>query len=100
MQIIYEYDNVNSSENLESFAAEKLNKLEEKFDFVHRADVFFKKENTTATETGSICNIRLSMPGPRIFAEASHANFQQSISESINDLERQLRKHKEKMRNY
>jgi putative sigma-54 modulation protein len=40
------------------------------------------------------------MPGPRLFAEATHDNFESSISESINDLERQLRKRKEKMKNY
>ncbi|MBJ2174343.1 ribosome-associated translation inhibitor RaiA [Aureibaculum sp. A20] len=100
MQIIFEYHDVNSSTNLESFVTEKLNNLEEKYDFVIRADVFFKKENTSSDETGFICNIRLSLPGPRLFAEATHDNFQSSIAESINDLQRQLRKRKEKMINY
>ncbi|MDY7394975.1 ribosome-associated translation inhibitor RaiA [Aureibaculum sp. 2210JD6-5] len=100
MQIIFEYHDVNTSDHLEDFATKKLNDLQEKYDFVHRADVFFKKENTTSDETGLICNIRLSMPGPRLFAEATHDSFQESISESVSDLERQLRKHKEKMRNY
>jgi putative sigma-54 modulation protein len=100
MQIIYEYHDVNTSKHLENFVAEKLNDLEKKYDFIIRADVFFKKENTSSDETGLICNIRLSMPGPRLFAEATHDNFESSISESINDLERQLRKRKEKMKNY
>ena len=100
MQIVYEYHDVNPSMHLENFVAEKLNKLKEKYDFILRADVFFKKENTSSDAIGLICNIRLSMPGPRMFAEASHGNFESSISESINDLERQLRKRKEKMRNY
>ncbi len=100
MQIIFEYHDVNTSNDLESFVTEKLNTLKEKYDFVHRADVFFKKENTSSDETGLICNIRLSMPGPRLFAEATHDNFHSSISESINDLERQLRKRKEKMQDH
>ncbi|QCX39101.1 ribosome-associated translation inhibitor RaiA [Aureibaculum algae] len=100
MQIIFEYHDVNSSNDLENLVTEKLNDLEEKYDFVHRADVFFKKENTSSDETGLICNIRLSMPGPRLFAEATHSNFQFSIAESINDLESQLRKRKDKMINY
>lgn len=62
--------------------------------------MFFKKENTSSDETGLICNIRLSLSGPRLFAEASHDNFHNSISELINDLERQLRKRKEKMTNH
>lgn len=100
MQVIFEYDNVEGNQQLEDFAKEKLAHLGEKYDAVIRADVFFKLENTTSDDTGKICNIRLSLPGPRLFAEASHANFENSISESINDLERQLRKRKGKERDY
>lgn len=100
MQVIFEYDEVAGSQRLEDFANEKLEQLGMKYDMVIRADVFFKEENTTSDETGKICNIRLSLPGPRLFAEASHDNFEDSISESINDLGRQLRKRKEKMRDY
>ncbi|WP_282143677.1 ribosome hibernation-promoting factor, HPF/YfiA family [Cellulophaga baltica] len=100
MQIIYEYHDVTSSDRLEAMAKEKLDKLKEKYDILIRADVFFKEENTSSDETGKICNIRLSLPGPRLFAEASHDNFQSSISETINELERQLRKKKEKMQQH
>ncbi|AIZ43860.1 MULTISPECIES: ribosome hibernation-promoting factor, HPF/YfiA family [Cellulophaga] len=100
MQIIYEYHDVTSSDRLEAMAKEKLDKLKEKYDMLIRADVFFKEENTSSDETGKICNIRLSLPGPRLFAEASHDNFQSSISETINELERQLRKKKEKMQQH
>ena len=100
MQIVFEYHNVSSSDTLEKLAKDKLEKLKEKYEMVIRADVFFKAENTSSDETGKICNIRLSLPGPRLFAEASHDNFESSISESINDLERQLRKRKEKMKSY
>ena len=100
MQIIFEYHDVSASETLEETTREKLEKLESKYSDVIRADVFFKTENTTSDETGKICNIRLSLPGPRLFAEASHDNFTDSVSESISDLERQLRKRKEKMSTY
>ncbi len=59
-----------------------------------------KTENTSSPETGKICNIRLSLPGPRLFAEASHKNYEASIKESINDLDRQLKKRKEKLKPY
>ncbi|WP_066225178.1 ribosome hibernation-promoting factor, HPF/YfiA family [Formosa haliotis] len=100
MQIIFEYHDVQASESLEKLTREKLEKLGEKFEMVIRGDVFFKVENTTSDETGKICNIRLSLPGPRLFAEASHDNFPDSISESISDLERQLRKRKDKMKTF
>lgn len=100
MQVIFEYHDVEGSQRLEDFAKEKLEQLGEKYDMVIRADVFFKLENTTSDETGKICNIRLSLPGPRLFAEASHDNFNDAISESISDLERQLRKRKGKSKDY
>ncbi|WP_421824473.1 ribosome hibernation-promoting factor, HPF/YfiA family [Flagellimonas oceanensis] len=97
MQIIFEYDEVAQSDRLEAMAKEKLEKLSNKYDMVIRADVFFKEENTSSDETGKICNIRLSLPGPRLFAESSEENFVKSIGKSVDNLERQLRKQKEKM---
>ncbi len=100
MDINFEYDNVNASERLEALATEKINKLVNKYDFMIRADVFFKTENTSSDDTGMICNIRISAPGPRLFAEASHSSFEASIKESVNDLDRQLKKRKEKMKSH
>ncbi|MDX6745980.1 ribosome-associated translation inhibitor RaiA [Polaribacter sp. PL03] len=100
MNINFEYHNVNASKRLEEFAKEKLESLYTKFQIIIRADVFFKTENTSSDETGMICNIRLSVPGPRLFAEASNSNFKTSITESINDLEKQLTKKKGKLANH
>lgn len=98
MNINFEYNQVKASERLEALAIKKLEKLEDKYDFIIRADVFFRSENTSAKQTGKICNIRLSVPGPRLFAEASHATYEASIASSVEDLERQLRRRKEKMK--
>jgi putative sigma-54 modulation protein len=97
MDINFQYDAVKASDRLEIMAAQKLNKLLDKYDFIIRADVFFRKENTANPDKGRICNIRVSAPGPRLFAEASHGSFEASIAEAVGDLERQLRKRKEKM---
>jgi len=98
MDINFKYDEVKASDRLEIMAAKKLDKLQDKYDFIIRADVLFKKENTSSPNTGMICKIRLSAPGPQLFAEASHGNFEASIAESVSDLERQLRKRKEKIK--
>ncbi|WP_209400463.1 ribosome hibernation-promoting factor, HPF/YfiA family [Pseudozobellia sp. WGM2] len=100
MEIIFEYDNVSASERLEELATNKINKLVDKFDFLVRADVFFKKENTSTPETGLVCNIRLSAPGPRLFAESSNESFEASIKESVSSLERQLKKRKEELKSH
>ena len=100
MTINYEYHDVSASESLEAYTEEKLKSIFNHYEFVIRADVFFKTENTTSNETGMICGIRLSAPGPRLFAEASHDNFREAVSETIDELSRQLRKRKEKMKSH
>ncbi|TDQ31356.1 ribosome hibernation-promoting factor, HPF/YfiA family [Zeaxanthinibacter enoshimensis] len=100
MNINFEYDGVSASSRLEDMAAKKLDKLVDKYDFIVRADVFFKKEKSSNPEEGKICNIRLSVPGPRLFAEASNDTFEESIAESTDELERQLKKKKEKMKSH
>ena len=99
MDINFEYDQVKASERLETLAIQRLNKIADKYDFIVRADVLIKKENTSSPNTGMICSIRLSIPGPNLYSQASHGNFEASIAEATDDLERQLRKRKEKMNN-
>lgn len=96
MQIIFEYHDVSASNRLEELAKEKLEQLQTKFDFVHRADVFFKTQNRTDDQE-QICDIRLSMPGPRLFASTNAENFEAALYETIRGLEKQLKKQKEKM---
>ncbi|NNF19876.1 MAG: ribosome-associated translation inhibitor RaiA [Flavobacteriaceae bacterium] len=100
MNINFEYDGVSASARLEEMATKKLDKLVDKYDFIVRADVFFKKEKSSDPEEGKVCNIRLSVPGPRLFAEASNDTFEESIAESTDELERQLKKKKEKMKSH
>lgn len=97
MDIIFEYHDVTASETLEAFAKAELEKLTNKYQFVHRADIFFKLENTNSDQTGKISGVRLSMPGPRLFAESSSFEFQVSLKKAISELEQQLRKKKDKM---
>lgn len=100
MNINFEYHGIKASNRLEIFTAEKLEKLLNKFDFVVRADVFLKKENTSQPDTGMICGIRLSTPGPRLFAESSNGSFEASVAETVVELERQLNRRKAKMKSY
>lgn len=97
MNINFEYDQVQASERLEELATRKLEKLIAKYDFIVRCDVRFAHENTSKPDTGSICRVLLSVPGPRLFAEASHGEFEKSVAEVVSDLERQLKKRKAKM---
>ena len=100
MEVIFEYHDVTASDELEAFAKAELKKLGDKYQFVHRADVFFKLENTSSDQTGKISGVRVSMPGPRLFAEHSSEDFYPSLKEAIKEVEKQLRKRKEKMQSH
>lgn len=97
MTVNFEYHDVHKSESLEAFVQEKLDKVADKYEFLVRADVFFKLENTSEDSTGKKTGIRLSAPGPRLFAESSSENFQKSFVEALNQVEKQLKKRKSKM---
>ncbi len=100
MNINFEYHSVKASDRLEILAAKRLKRLFDKYDFIIKADVYFKTENTSDPETGMICSILLSTPGPRLFAEASNGTFEISIAEVADELRRQLMKRKAKMKSF
>lgn len=83
-----------TSESLSNIVSKKLEKLGKKYDWIISADVFFKLENDP-TGKGKICEMRLSAPGPRLFAKSDTDNFEKAAAETIKDLEIQLKKRKE-----
>jgi len=100
MKTKFEYHDVSASEQLEQFTEEKLQPLFKRYEFVIRADVFFKIENTSSDDTGKKCGIRLSAPGPRLFAESSHDQFEHAVTDTISELMTQLEKRQAKMKSY
>lgn len=100
MNINFEYHDVAASTRLEGFTSEKLNKLENKYDFIISADVYFKKENSSNPEFGKICGIRLGNSGATIFAETSSDTFEAAVAKVTTELKSQLQKRKEKMQQH
>lgn len=96
MHVTFEYDGVRSSERLETVILKKLNKLSEKYGFILRASVYLKTVRSHSPFAGKVCNIRLSVPGPLLFAQSNTANFENSLQHSIAELEQQLAKKKGK----
>ncbi|MGK0254105.1 MAG: ribosomal subunit interface protein [Mariniflexile sp.] len=94
MTVNFQYVGLDVSETLSAFTEEKLKNLFNKFEFLIGAMVYFKKEEHKA-DSGKICNIELSLPGPRIFATSNERNYEIAVRETINDLERQIKKRKE-----
>lgn len=94
MTVNIQYVGVDVSETLSDFVEEKLKKMFNRYEFLISATVHFKQDENQH-DMGKICNIELSLPGPRIFATSKERNFEVSVRETVNDLDRQLKKRKE-----
>lgn len=92
---------VHSESNLsaEQLVQKKLDKLENKYDWIIGADVLFKVEND-ANGKGKVCAVELNLPGPRIHASTNEESFEAAAAETVKDLERQLKKRKAEMKTY
>ncbi|WP_234859309.1 ribosome hibernation-promoting factor, HPF/YfiA family [Aquimarina aquimarini] len=99
MKINIQFVQMPTSETMEEYVQEKLDKLHKKYDWIIKSDVFFKKENDP-TGKGKICNIELSLPGPKIHATSNEKNFEMAFKETLSDLEVQLKKRKQEMKPY
>jgi len=94
MTINIQFLNLPTSEFMTQFVLEKLEKLSTKYDWIISANVSFEKLNDPKGK-GKVCKIELSLPGPRIFATSDEKNYELAVSETIKDLEVQLKKRKE-----
>jgi putative sigma-54 modulation protein len=99
MESIIQFVQTKKNTAVEDLVKDKLENLSERYDWLIRADVFLKEEKGTYGK-GKICDIRLSCPGPRIFASSNEESFEIAVTETIRDLERQLKKRKGEMRSH
>jgi len=99
MEITIQFVKMPTSEHMEAFAIKKLKKLAKRYDRIIKVDVFYKLENDPKGK-GKICDIQLSLPGPRIHASSNKEGFEFATDETIRDLEKQLKKRKGDMKPY
>ncbi len=92
-QIIFNYVDIAKSVSMDEYITDELKKLSNKYTFIHRADVFLRRDNRTDGEN-CICEIRLSAPGPRLYAESNDSDFKSATKKTISDLTDQLQKRK------
>ncbi|AFL79686.1 ribosomal subunit interface protein [Aequorivita sublithincola DSM 14238] len=95
MTINIQYVKMPTSEAMNKYVEKRLNKIAEKYEWLIRADVSFKLENNVYGK-GNICEMELSLPGPKIFATSTEATFEAAAKETISDIEKQLKKRKAK----
>lgn len=98
MTINIQFVKMKQSESMSAYTIKKLKRIGKKYEWIIRADVFFKKENDP-TEKGNICEMELSLPGPKIYATSNERNYELAVKETISDLDKQLKKRKAKFTN-
>lgn len=93
MTINIQYLHMSTSEAMNSYVSERLNKLAKKYDWIISAEVVFE-HIANEKEDGKVCKIELSAPGPRIFASSQERNYELAVKNTISDLDIQLKKRK------
>ncbi len=91
--------NFDADKKLIEFVNNKVEKLEKYFDGIIRSDVVlnFNKSKKKFTENKE-AKITLEVPGNDLFAEKEAVTFEEAVDLTIDALEKQIKKHKGKLR--
>jgi putative sigma-54 modulation protein len=95
IEVEHEFVKMRVSDAMEIMVNEKLAALKKRYDRIIRAKVFYKKDKDPNAKN-FICEMELSFPGENLFAVSRATDLALAITETIKDLERQLRKWKSK----
>lgn len=93
MTLDIQFVNMPTSESMELYTKNKLKNLAKKYDSIIGVAVYFKRENNEKA-LGRICEMNISLYGPRIFASSNEKNYELAVKNTISDLEKQLKKRK------
>lgn len=99
MKVNIQFVNMPTSESMETYTLNKLNKMVKKYEWIINSEVFFKREKDPKGN-GRICEIELSVPGPKIFASSNESNYELAVKNTLSDLQKQLERKKGVMKPY
>lgn len=95
MQINLSGHHIDITESLRNYVDTKFEKLERHFDHINNVHVILKVEKLVQT-----AEARLHLSGAEIFAESEHSDMYAAIDSLIDKLDRQVLKHKEKLKKH
>ena len=93
MKTRIQFVGVDKRPGAEALLLKKLEKLYARYDWIHSADAYFKLEKKSAGK-GSICEVKLQVPGQVLFASSDEDSFEKAADETVRDLDIQLRNRK------
>jgi len=86
-----------ADEKLLAYIEKKLSKLDNLFDRIIDATVKLKLENSGQVKD-KVAEIKIAVPGTTLFVKETNKTFEESIDLASDNLRRQLKKYKEKVR--
>jgi len=95
MQIELTGHHIEITDSLRAYVTEKMGKLERHFDKVSNTHVILRVEKDDQKAEATV-----HMSGNDIFAEAHESDMYASIDSLVDKLDRQVKKHKEKLKNH
>lgn len=95
MQINLTGHHVEITDSLRDYVNEKIGRLERHFEKVSNTHVILSVENVRHKAEATV-----NMSGNNIFAEATEDDMYASIDALVDKLDRQVKKHKEKLKNH
>ena len=87
-----------AGEHLKAFTQKKVEKLEQFFDKIIQAEVFFSLDKKNRTIKDKVVTIKLKVPGNQIVATEVSKTFEEATDSASRSLQRQLKKYKAKLR--
>ena len=93
MTLDIQFVNMPTSKSMELYTRKKLEQLAKKYNTIINVAVYFKRE-LNEKMLGRICEMNISLYGPRIFASSNEKNYELAVKNTISDLEKQLKKRK------
>ena len=86
-----------ADDKLIQYIEKKLGKLDNFFDKIIDASVKLKLENSGQIKD-KIAEISIAVPGTVLFVKETHKTFEGSVDSATDNLKRQLKRYKEKLR--
>lgn len=99
MKVTVQSVHFNARQDLVDFIQKKMDKLDQFYDRILEAEVTLRVENASDGEN-KVADIRLAIPGNDLLVKKHAATFEQAVDLVAEALERQLKKHKEKVKGY
>jgi putative sigma-54 modulation protein len=99
MRISVQSIQFHADDRLLTLVENKASKLSQFFDRIIDVQIYLKIDGRSSQIKDKEVEVKLNLPGSQLFAKAEGKLFEEALDEAIDSATRQLKKHKERLRN-